>query len=90
MYDDALRSIRKGRLKLILDRKTGKRELYDLVEDADERHDLIEARPELASELDAALRLEMSTARKPLPATWELSEQAKERLKSLGYLTPGE
>ncbi len=74
--------------KFLLDIETGARQLFDLVADPDEQHDVASAQPALADELQdrLAAHLASSVARGVLEAeTAEVSEEIQERLKALGY-----
>jgi arylsulfatase A-like enzyme len=62
-------------------------ELYDLVADPDELHDLAAERPELVRRLDAELELRLAGARSESVHV-ELSETERASLRSLGYLVP--
>jgi len=50
------RAVRAGRHKLVSDKRTGARVLYDLETDPSERRDLLAERPSLAEELEQRLR----------------------------------
>ena len=83
---DVIRMARRGRFKLITDRESGERELFDLATDPTERQDLSEARPELADELSALMdQFFGPEVEDPLEAL-ELDPKTVERLRSLGYL----
>ena len=79
-------ALREGRFKLIDAPEEGTRELYDLVLDPGERHDLAAARPETAARLARALA--DARAQLPAPETPAIapSEEDVERLRSLGYV----
>lgn len=83
--DDVTRSVRSGRWKLVFDRRTGERRLYDLGRDPRERRDVQAEHPELAQRLHAELEQFMREARETPPPA-ELSPEEIERLEELGYL----
>jgi len=77
--------VRKGRFKYIEAPEEGTSELYDLAADPGERTNLQPQQPQLVREL--AGLLEAWVARTPAaPAQPMLSEEATERLRSLGYV----
>ena len=87
-WNDALRSIRQGDMKLIVDSVEGRSELFDLAQDPGEQRNLADARPEVVESLAAALDAELGAKREPATAA-EPSEDVKRRLKALGYLPEG-
>jgi arylsulfatase A-like enzyme len=85
LMGDALRSVREGEFKLILDRETGARELYQLADDPGEREDVSERHPELTQRLSAAIS-ELDASALGASAPVELSPELVEQLRELGYL----
>jgi arylsulfatase A-like enzyme len=81
---DEIRSVRRERYKLILNRESQERQLYDLVEDPRERENLLQRRPEVASRLAAALTRFMASDREA-PQAPEMPSEVQEHLKQLGY-----
>ena len=81
------RSVVRGRYKLIATRPGGN-ELYDLVSDPGERHDLASEEPELVEELLRASEDLRSSARRwdGERTTLEVSDEEVRRLEELGYL----
>ena len=84
MQEDALRSVRSGRFKLILDVRDERYELYDLNEDPSELHDLAAERPERFQWLRA--ELSRFTEESRLSKTLENTEEDIKHLEALGYL----
>jgi arylsulfatase A-like enzyme len=82
---DAFRSVREGAFKLILDRETGRRELYQLADDPGERTDVAQQHPEVVERLGGAIEELEATALGATPAV-ELDPEATARLRELGYL----
>ena len=78
-----LYSLRTGKWKYILD-KNDQSELYNLLEDPLEMQNLIDEEKELAGLLDA--RIKSLIDGKDDKGEQSLSEETKEKLKSLGYL----
>jgi arylsulfatase A-like enzyme len=90
-------ALRTDALKVIVDLGVGRRELYDLVDDPGERHDLAAERPILAAELEERLK-RLVRSNRALGAQLDtdmngedggeglLSDEERERLKALGYL----
>jgi arylsulfatase A-like enzyme len=90
-------ALRTDALKLIVDLGVERRELYDLVGDPRERHNLVAERPALAAELEERLK-RLVRANRTLGAQLDdaangedsadtlLSDEERERLKALGYL----
>jgi len=83
--DDVLRAVRSGRYKLLVDRRSGARRLFDLDRDPGERVDVQADHPELARQLHAALEAFARGAREVAPPA-ELTPEERERLQALGYL----
>lgn len=83
--DDVTRSVRLGAHKLIYDRRTGERRLYDLARDPAERVDTSADHAEILARMSAALEEFMSSA-KVLGARPQFSPEEVERLQELGYL----
>jgi arylsulfatase A-like enzyme len=84
--EDVIRMVRRGHLKLITNRETGRRELYDLAADPTEHKDLSEARPKLADELSALMDQFFVRPDEDPPNTLELDPEMVERLRKLGYI----
>jgi len=80
-----LRAVRSGRYKLLVDRRSGARRLFDLDRDPGERVDVQADHPELARRLHAALEELARGAREVAPPA-ELTPEERERLQALGYL----
>ncbi len=84
---DLLRSVRKGRFKLILERASGDAALYDLAADPGETRDLAAENAEAAAWLRADLeRFAEATplqAPRALPA---LTDETRRQLEALGYV----
>jgi arylsulfatase A-like enzyme len=92
VYSEASRvadrsAIRHGRYKLIVDRDTRTRELYDLVEDPRERVNVESARADALEPLLDALERFTAVRREAAPAP-ELDPELEERLRALGYVGP--
>jgi len=85
---DVLRTARRGRHKLILNLKSGNRELYDLVADPLETENLVYKKPDLADSLAAELE-EISGRGAGFEEAPPISPEMKQRLEALGYLVPG-
>jgi arylsulfatase A-like enzyme len=83
--DDALRSLRRGRFKLIEDVRTGAHELYDLAADPGETQDLAASRPGIVREMSGRLG-DLARPRRRAPELPPPSPEVKARLRSLGYL----
>ncbi len=84
-------SLRTDRFKYVYDeRRSTVRELYDLLEDPEERHDLSGMRPEIESELEAQLQRHLRRIYKDGSrderGAWNVEEDVVRRLRSLGYL----
>jgi len=81
---DIKRMVRNQRFKFLFNRLTGERELYDLVNDPGETHDLSAERPGLADEFMHELEQLMQGSREA--GTIEpRSEEEKRALEKLGY-----
>lgn len=81
---DSLRAARRGHFKLIVDAKSGERELYDLSIDAGERTNVIDEHPEIARKLAAELELLGPTVSHQAPP--RINTEQRERLRALGYI----
>jgi len=84
-------SIRTNRMRLIADLDGNRTELYDIEDDPDEKHDLAQERPDVASRLEERLRrmVRMNKERGERLETSPqsvLSNEEKDRLKKLGYV----
>ncbi|HEX6200715.1 MAG TPA: sulfatase/phosphatase domain-containing protein, partial [Thermoanaerobaculia bacterium] len=87
-------ALRTDAVKLIMDLNTGRRELYDLREDPEEKVDVAAERAEVAGELERRLkrlvaanrRLHEAFATGEGPGRELLSAEERERLESLGYV----
>lgn len=88
-FDRDLRTYREGRHKLFVDSR-GATELYDLVADPGEQHDLSGSEPALLERLRSGLDHWLAThppaTRLTAPVHETLSEEQKKRLRALGYL----
>jgi arylsulfatase A-like enzyme len=82
---DITRSVRRGRHKLHYNRLTEEFQLFDLVSDPREQHDVAGERKEVAQDLRATLR-EFSEQRTQAAPAAGLSSEERELLLSLGYL----
>ncbi len=80
-----LLGVRSGSFKYI---RAPRPELYDLVADAQEAHDLAAQRPEVVAELDAALDAFLRGAR-PVVSTLAPDSEMRGRLEALGYVVGG-
>ncbi len=83
--DVDLRAIRSGPWKLIMDRASGGRKLFDMASDPGERRNLRKQHPELVERLSTRLEAHYaegsaSASRREIPA------ELQERLRSLGYV----
>jgi arylsulfatase A-like enzyme len=81
---DEIRSVRRERYKLVLNRESQERQLYDLVEDPRERENLLQSRPEVAERLSAALARFMASDHEA-PQAPEMPTEVREQLEQLGY-----
>ncbi len=83
-------SIRHGRWKLIVDRRRGHRELFDLEADPGERTSLDDSAADVAARCEAQLDMllgAMRGAAEPGRASGvDVDEATTERLRDLGYL----
>lgn len=87
-YDQPLRAITTREYKLI-DRKAGRKELYNLLEDSDECANLADERPEKVEQLQARLSGVVGAwpnAADTDAAAPQLSDELRKRLEELGYL----
>jgi arylsulfatase A-like enzyme len=82
---DVTRAVRRGRYKLHLDRRTGKRALFDLAQDPGERVDRLAAEPATAADLGARLERFMQIRGEAGPPS-RLTPEEIEKLRSLGYV----
>ena len=82
---DQYRMVRSGSHKLIVDRRTGVYQFYDLAVDPAERHDVGEKHPERVREQLAALRAFEAEQRVP-GGSLDLSSDDLEALSVLGYV----
>jgi len=91
-YRPPFQAVVQGGWKLIENRETGARELYDLESDPGEKVNLVSARPEEGERLAALLEnwrqaVEIQRNRRNIrPAPPRFTEVEKVRLRSLGYL----
>jgi arylsulfatase A-like enzyme len=81
MKEDALRS---GRYKLVLDLRTNRYELYDLIDDPRETRNLVGERPQVVERLEPRLKSFIEESRQT--PNMQPSAEDFERLKALGYL----
>jgi len=79
------RGIREGAWKLILDRASGRVELFDLASDPEERKNRVRRHPEIATALQKKLEDYYKTPGRTV-AEHALTPEMEETLKSLGYL----
>jgi arylsulfatase A-like enzyme len=84
MEEDALRTVRSGRHKLILDLRTQRYELYDLIDDPRETRNLIDERPEVVGRLAPLLTGFIQESRRTPKI--EPSAEDRQLLEALGYL----
>jgi len=84
---DSLRMIQDLRHKLIVDRVHGEARLFDLERDPGEHQDVSAQNPERTAELRRELDTHVER-RRQAPERSALTEEEKERLRSLGYLQP--
>ncbi|MBM3975411.1 MAG: sulfatase [Planctomycetes bacterium] len=79
-----------GRWKLVLNRKPGTRELYDLVVDPREQSDLSTAQPDQLERMQRGFEAWKVAAEAgrlgALPANIQLTPELEERMRKLGYL----
>jgi arylsulfatase A-like enzyme len=83
--DDVLRAVRSGHWKLVVNRRSGERRLYDLARDPRERVDVAAEHPDVVRRLEAALAEFAAGAREDAPAA-PLTPEEIEKLRALGYL----
>jgi arylsulfatase A-like enzyme len=81
---DVTRAVRRGMLKLVYDRRSERRQLFDLASDPGEARDVKDGHAEMAA-LDEQLRRFLSL-RGESAATTKLSPAELEKLRSLGYV----
>jgi arylsulfatase A-like enzyme len=84
-----LRSVVAGRYKLITRSDGAPPELYDLLEDPDEQHDLAGLRPDVAARLAEALeaqRMASPAGAREATTRWSPSPEMVEALQELGYV----
>jgi len=87
LYGAERKAIVRWPAKLVVDRKTGTRTLFDLARDPGESHDLAELRPRAASRLASLLEAELGReAEGAGGAAVELDAETLEELRALGYL----
>jgi arylsulfatase A-like enzyme len=81
---DIKKMVRQGHAKLLLDRLTGRLELYDLERDRGEQDDVADERPELVGALKAELERFLAGAveGEAIPPP---TEEERRRLEALGY-----
>ena len=73
--------------KLVLDPSTGERRLVDLVADPEERRDIAPERPELADEMEEALRARTEAAgERSAVSAGEVGAETARELEALGYV----
>lgn len=85
-YDRSLRAIRSKEHKLIRG-SDDTRELYDVVEDPEERHDLADEKPEVVDELEAELDDWLdSFDHAEASGSVSMTQSTQDRLEDLGYL----
>jgi hypothetical protein len=82
---DVTRAVRHGRHKLLFDRLTGRRQLFDLSRDPGERVDRLGAEPAVAADLGARLERFMRVQGEAAPSR-RLTPEEIEKLRSLGYV----
>ncbi len=72
---------------LIVQEHNRKAQLFDIVRDPEERHNLIEKHPELLAELSSKLELKLRSFRRgEVTESSDMDDEKLEDLKSLGYL----
>jgi len=81
-------AVRDGRFKLIVDARTGRRQLFDLEADPAEVHDIAASEPERVARLEALLDSQMrqSAGTRPGGATGEVDPETERGLRAIGYL----
>lgn len=84
-----LEMVRRGDLKLIVNRKHNRVELYDLAADPRERTDLAAERPEdvakMKAMLDAHREQNIKDRQQDAPEQVEISDELRDQFKALGY-----
>jgi arylsulfatase A-like enzyme len=85
--DTGVAMVATERYKLIRDLRSGTEELYDRAADPEETTDVLDARPDAARRLRAALdeRLEVARSNEAEPSAVEVDDGVKTRLRMLGY-----
>jgi choline-sulfatase len=87
--EDNLRSVRKGRHKLIVNVASDEQELFDLMDDPGETRNIAPDHPELVAvlvkELESLTGRGLGTERAP-----PMSQELRDRLQALGYAVPDE
>ena len=87
--EDNLRSVRKGRHKLIVNVASDEQELFDLIDDPGETRNIAPDHPELVAvlvkELESLTGRGLGTERAP-----PMSQELRDRLQALGYAVPDE
>jgi hypothetical protein len=84
-FDRIERAIFDATYKLIVS-TAGKRELYDLSSDPNERRNLYTKNGEIARQLEARLAAWTKTSTRPAGHKVQVDPAVRERLKSLGYV----
>jgi arylsulfatase A-like enzyme len=79
-----------GAYRLILYLEDGRRALYDLEADPNEQKDIAKAQPARTAALERKIRQFLRERRRATRRPTPLSEEAKRRLRALGYLVPGD
>jgi arylsulfatase A-like enzyme len=84
---DVTRSVRRGRYKLVLNRRSGETQLFDLLEDPAESRNAAPQHPEVATQLRAELEafLEVEPLGQPIELD-PLTVDQIDQLEALGYL----
>ncbi len=85
VVDGDKRGVRVGSWKYILSEKEQTEELFNLVDDPEELRNLSRERPERTSELGETVRAWVQSESRPVVPS-VISEEDRERLRSLGYL----
>jgi arylsulfatase A-like enzyme len=79
------RGVRDGRWKLVIDRETGARMLFDLARDPGEKRNMTAERADVVARLERAIAEHYAQGRTQVDEH-ELSEPLREQLEALGYL----